>query len=222
MKTLCIAPHADDVEYGMGGYLSRIAREELGEVVVGVIAGGDYLSRWDVLVRGDQREKETAAAMEVLGVKRHCTLAAAPENRFDVVGRRDLVAAVDALLKLDMFDEVFIPLPSFNQDHQALFDACITAFRPGRWPFVKRIWAYEYPGNCMGPQPPAWGRCYVKLEGMHLAMKTRSLLAHESQLDGHGSQEHVGIVGMRALAALRGSECGAQHAELFYLVREVF
>ena len=128
---------------------------------------------------------------------------------------------VETVLEWGQPDELFICLPSFNQDHQALFDATITALRPGRFDHIKRIWMYEYPGNSWGPEPPRGGRCYVRMGRHDLTMKLAALAVHKSQGFGTDHLQHVGMSGSQALSALRGSECSAEHAELFYLLREI-
>ena len=140
-KVLVLAPHADDAEFGMGGYLCRMAREEKSKAQVVIFAYGDY-------VRADG--------------------------------------------------------PRVTFDH------------------IKRIWMYEYPGNSWGPEPPRGGRCYVRMDRHDLTMKLAALAAHKSQGFGTDHIQHVGMSGSQALSALRGSECSAEHAELFYLLREIY
>jgi N-acetylglucosamine malate deacetylase 1 len=106
-------------------------------------------------------------------------------------------------------DVLFVPLPSFNQDHKAAWDACEAALRPfrkGYWPH--RVLAYEYPGQHWGPPPPATGKVYCPL-------KLQALAAHQSQFPDKASLDPV----MDLLTA-RGGECGHGFAELFYLLRE--
>jgi LmbE family N-acetylglucosaminyl deacetylase len=220
-KVLVIAPHADDAEFGMGGYIRRMIREGTGEPTVGIIAGGDYVDRFGELVTGEARLEETIKAMSILGVRSHCTLAAAPENKFDLVGQAVLITAVDTLLEMDSYNEVFICMPSRNQDHVALHAATLAAFRPGRWDRVSRLWGYEHPGNSAGPVQPLVGRCHVRLPLQDMTTKLRALEAHATQFSGK-VKGHDGPEGATALAVLRGSECGGDFAELFWLLREIY
>ena len=42
--------------------------------------------------------------------------------------------------------EIYIPAPSYNQDHKAVYDACLIALRPHDVNFfVKRVLVYEQP-----------------------------------------------------------------------------
>ncbi len=220
-KVLVIAPHADDAEFGMGGYLHRMHREGLAKATVAVMACGDYVDRFGAEVSGETRMLETARAMEALGVGRHANLDAAPENGFDRVGQWALIGAVDQALGMDDFAEAFFCLPSCNQDHRALYQAAAAAFRPGRWPGVKRVWLYEHPGQSMGTEQPVLGRCYVRFGPEDMHAKARALNHHESQFLGR-QKGHDSPEGAFALARLRGSEAGAEFAELLWLFREVY
>jgi LmbE family N-acetylglucosaminyl deacetylase len=219
-KMLIIAPHADDAEFGLGGYLHRMARERRIATTVGVVAGGDYVGRDGVLVKGDVRQAETARALGILGVRTHVSLGWLKENNFDVAGRAAVIDAVDHLLGLDSFDHVLVCLPSHNQDHEALYRATLAAFRPGRWPGVKQIWAYEHPANGSWNTQPTTGRCYVSVSQEDMAAKVRALNEHASQF-GSRKPNHDGPDGAMALARLRGSEIGVPYAEVFWLLREV-
>ena len=117
--------------------------------------------------------------------------------------------------------DLFVNLPSFNQDHRRLFDACVTALRPGAADWVPRVYAYEYPGNAWGEPAPAWGKVYVPLETDAFEAKLAAVRAHASQWEGR-EDTHVGPTGAAKLALLRGSECGARYAELLYLMRGRF
>jgi LmbE family N-acetylglucosaminyl deacetylase len=219
-KILVIAPHADDAEFGMGGTLTRMAREGTAEPHVGVVAGGDYIGRLGQTVFSDTRMQETKDAMGHLGVRQHYSLGTVRENEFDLVGRKVLIDQVDALLMKADFEEVFVCLSSHNQDHVALFDATMAAFRPGRWENVKRILAYEYPGHNVGGSVPRFGRSYVRIEAHDLNQKMLALGAHKSQFEDK-PENYCGPTGARMLAQLRGAEAGARFAELFWLIREV-
>ena len=220
-SVLVIAPHADDAEFGMGGYLSRMVRERTAKPTVGVVAGGDYVDRFGELVAGQRRKAETAAAMALLGVTDHITLAAVEENKFDLAGRAVLIDAVEDLLSRDAFHEVFVCRPSLNQDHTALYEATLAAFRPGRFEGTGLLWAYEHPGAAAVSDYTANGRCYVRLQSADMQAKIASLEAHASQFAGK-AKGHDSPRGAARLAALRGSEAGCDYAELLWLVREIY
>ena len=220
-KVLVLAPHADDAEFGMGAYLHRMIREGLAKPKVAVFASGDYVNRAGEVVSSEARMLETAAAMGRLGVTDFVTVSAARENEFDLISRAKLIDAIDDLLAVDTYAEVFTCLASHNQDHAALFSALLAAFRPGRNMRVKRVWAYEHPGHASLYDQPALGRCYVQVDETDVAAKVSALQEHKTQFENK-VPNFCSPFGAVTLAEFRGGEANGKYAELFWLVREVY
>ena len=219
-QVLVIAPHADDAEFGIGGLLYKLTSwiSET-DVRVVVMAKGGYRRSSGQYVDYDGRKNEAREALAILGVHDVVFAAAFDENRALEEPYSQIVNAIE--LEIEKFDptSLFVCLPSFNQDHQRVFDAFVTATRPGALaPSVQHVCAYEYPGNSWGPAGPKWGRVYVRLNESVMKSKLEALARHKSQFAGREG-EHVTPDGARKLAALRGSECGSPYAELVYLMR---
>jgi LmbE family N-acetylglucosaminyl deacetylase len=219
MSVLVLAPHADDAEFGVGGYLRRLTRGEQ-QVRVVVFAYGDYRKTDGTKVEFETRKQETFKAMEFLGVEDCCFVEGMHENWGDRVSRCDMTRQVEKVIEDFYPEDLFVCLPSFNQDHESLFSATVTALRPGRFDGLRRVFAYEYPGNCWGPHPPQHGRCYMPLIDTDAQAKINALNCHQSQFSTR-DHRHATPAGASTLMALRGSECGVSNAELVYLLRAV-
>lgn len=229
MKVLVIAPHHDDAEFGMGGYISALCDDPNNQVHIGVLCHGDYTSASGVKVLSGTREKESILAYTVLSGTRSEAITYSfcrviPENGALETTYGVVVSEIEAMIEEIAPDEVFIPLPSFNQDHEVVYKAAITATRPNRYTPYPRLWAYEYPGNCWSATPkPSTGRCYVSLEERHIDRKVGSLYCHASQFN---TENLTGAVAQpensRILAVQRGAEVGRDFAECFWLLREVY
>jgi len=233
MKLLVIAPHCDDAEYGVGGTIARHLREKtIEEVMIAVVACTVYdPTRTGYEEHDWQRWAQQTQACEAMrkvnpSIPVNCVILGAPgkylENRVEEK-RSQLIKDLDSLIQALKFDDVFIPLPSYNQDHVAIHDACITALRPaGHERFMPTyVWAYEYPMNCWGPTPPYNGKSYVRMTAQDFEAKKKALLKHS----GVGEGEGFGIkdmAGVKSLAKMRGNEVNCDFAEMFYLVREVY
>lgn len=213
-KVLVLAPHADDAELGIGGYLHRMMAEQLADPEVVVFAYGGYYRADGMPVTFETRQTETAGAMEALGKVAHRFVEGFHENQADQVARERLTGLIERLIDEARCYELFLPLPSFNQDHQALFDAVVTALRPGRFSHRMLVWAYPYLGSAWGPREPSWGRCYVTLSQQDIDAKVRALKAHASQ--------RIDTEAVLAQARLRGWEAGHDLAEAVYLLREIY
>lgn len=210
---LIIAPHIDDAELGMGGWISRVKEENPEtKIVLIVMCLSDYTNRDGEYVSAEARQLEAYRAREVLGIDVYLHLEY-PENKLPSVDYGELVAMIEKMVKKYQPDELFVPLPSFNQDHRVLHDACVTACRNVT---VPEVWAYEYFGNSWGDgyQAPTWGKCLVRLEQRHIDKKTSALKCHVTQNLNPDLWE--------IQARQRGLEANAQYAEAFYLMRWVY
>jgi LmbE family N-acetylglucosaminyl deacetylase len=213
---LILAPHHDDAEFGLGATIQKwISKGDTVHVVIA--AGGDYQRADGAVVDGQIRVLETQAAMKILGVE-SCTLAEwFKENRAFEVDYGGLVWLIERQIAHVTATNVYVCLPSFNQDHRVLYDATITAFRPGG---VKaNLSAYEYPGNQYMYPAPEFGRRYHPAASREANKKIEALRAHKSQFDGR-----VGGVSPDAamiLGAMRGQEIGEPFAEVTFVIKEI-
>lgn len=218
---LVIAPHVDDAEFGVGGWLHRAQRKGIGTARVVVVAGGDYQRSDGTAVEWAQREHEARAGMLRLGIKNYELLNLMPENAGHTADYAKIVGAIERQIAAFEATEVFVPLPSFNQDHRLVHDACLTALRPGMFSrHLKHVWAYEYPGNAWASERPQWGRAYLGLGPEDITAKMDALGRHYSQFSGR--RVAVGPEAAYAMLVQRGSEVGLDAAECVYLLREVY
>lgn len=171
--------------------------------------------RQSVWVDGGTRIGEARKALGILGVKDVRFPGWFVENHALNAEYVKMVTDIEAMLL--GYDEVYVCLPSFNQDHRVLFDAFITATRPGMT--LANLYAYEYPGNSWGPPVPTAGKRYLVASTINAGRKISALEAHETQF-----KDRFVAVGPQAAALLlaqRGIEIGQPQAELVYVLREV-
>lgn len=213
---LVLAPHADDAEFGLGAYLCKCAKQ-YAVIAVVIAASGDY-TRDGQVISGAERRNEAVAALRHLGVQKIAFSSFFEENKALSADYVSIVSKIEELIETLKPDEVFVSLPSFNQDHRVLFDATMTALRPGRGNDVK-LYGYEYPGNCWGPPPPTTGKKYLVATPETSVRKIQSLKMHRTQFDNRFVA--VGPEAAVALLVQRGSEIGVPAAELVYLLREI-
>lgn len=226
-RILVVAPHADDEAIGCGGTILKAVAQGA-EVYILVVSVGD-------LVRvGDGGEKRTATERvhEVEKVRQFLGATKAEvvmtdehrHMRLDSIPRRDLVAILEREAELSIQKIkphlVLLPAPSYNQDHEAVCRAGITACRPhdpAALSVPPAVWLYEYPPNswCL-PHERFVPNIYVDI-GEHLEGKIDSYLLYESQARAglhQNSPENI-----RTLALLRGRETGVMAAEAFQALR---
>lgn len=214
-RWLVIAPHVDDAELSLGALLS--SRAGCDDAVV-IVCAGSYVRSDGVSVSWDERRAEAIAGLAEVGVGAVRFLDAFAEN----MGHSALLGAVadkiDGAIAEFEPSEVLVCLPSFNQDHTAAHAAAVVAFRPGRHLGVRRLHAFEYPGNAWGPQVPETGLVYHPITGRDVTAQVRALRCHRSQFSGRPWLEPEAAV---VLARQRGTEIGTEFAVKTYLLREI-
>lgn len=227
MRMLMIGTHCDDVELGIGGYLSKAIRTKEvlpKDVCVLIMSSGDTLMRHGGIVTRATRESEAKNAMAKLKVS-NVIVMDFPENRLDTEPLENLMNVISDVIERWGPDEIYAPLPGFNQDHRMVHDALIASLRPTKPMIAKRVWLYEYTGDSMmgltTMSLPAWGWRYIVFDGFDMRMKLGLCAEHLSQFN-RPSKSHLSLDAVEKLAILRGSECCADWAERVLLLREVY
>lgn len=229
VQMLVLAPHHDDAEFGLGGYMNRVARGATDAkettIHVAVFCHDDYIcAETNALVEGKTREVETLNALRVFGSGVSSSFRRVMrENEGYNANFAALVTDIETLIKCHRPHELFIPLKSFNQDHQVLHDAAIAATRLAAHS-PSQTWAYEYMGcNWPADSRPSAGVAYLEISQQDLNMKLAALKTHGSQFgDGKKAGTPMSPSGAEVLAAFRGKEVGVPYAECVWLLREVY
>ncbi len=227
-RLLVIAPHADDEVIGCGGLMAKM-KDLGGEVFVQVLTVADldhYDGQEGHATAAYTRADELAAAMECIGVDDFEILLDDPEwhLRLDKMPRRDLVNLFEreSRLAVDKIKPtmVALPAPSFNQDHEAVFYAGLTACRPHLAtlkPFQQLVLIADSPQlawNDRNFKP----NMYVDIT-KYLNKKLEAFSKHESQ---QRPDPHMGgLEALKALAEWRGREISVQAAEAYDCMRFV-
>lgn len=228
-RLLVIAPHADDEAFGCAGTIARI-KSLGGEVFVVVVSVGD-LQHYDGTtdqVSGNRRADELTEAMEFLRVDDYDILYRETElhERIDTLPRRELVELFerDGRLAMDKIQPTMVAIPaiSYNQDHEAVFRAALTACRPGvpAWKhFQPIVLSYDNTALFWSLEREKFHpNFYVDISNF-LETKIEALGKHCSQIKPsihHSSPENV-----RHLALTRGKEISVEAAEAFMCLRMV-
>ena len=226
-RLLVIAPHADDETIGCGGLIARI-KAAGGKVFVQVLTVGD-LDHYDGKnhkVAGNTRASELAEAMKVLSVDDWEILIKDSDLhlRLDHIPRRDLVNLFERESRLAIDNTqptmLAIPAPSFNQDHEAVFKAAITACRPHLAefkPFQRVVLIADSPQL-------AWSRDVFK-PNLYIDISDcldLKLLAFSKHVSQQKPAPHMGgIDTLRLLAEMRGREISVRAAEAYECLRFV-
>ncbi len=234
-RLLVIAPHADDETYGCAGSIARI--KALGGEVFVVLATVGNLAHFaddgeggnTRLVTNDTRLREFESVMRLLKVDNWDVLYTDDDSylALDTKPRKELVKLIEADGKLAIEKirptMMMMPAPSYNQDHEALYHACVTATRPGvpaQRHLVPHVLVYDHTTlfwrfGADRFQPT----CYIDISD-YLDVKLQAMRLHASQVRPaiyHGSPESLEL-----MSKMRGREVAVEAAEGFAVLRALY
>src|SRR5664279_5111104 len=223
-RVLVVTPHADDETLGCGGTIARI-KDLGGEVycLIGTFGGIEQYARAEHsdatprratemrFVSGPDRLAEFQAVMDILGVDGWDVMYG---NEFhialDTVPQRDLIARIErsSSVSIDTLAPTMLLMPAatFNQDHEALFRACLAA----------TVMAYDNgTSHWARPSQAFTPNLYIDVSD-YVDIKLKALNTYVSQGYGRSNGEEQAV-----LAALRtyGSHVGVAAAEAFQVLR---
>jgi LmbE family N-acetylglucosaminyl deacetylase len=198
---LVFGAHPDDIEIGMGGTITKLAK--LGYNIIMVIA---TLPNFTIADKKDERKSSAS----VLGCKPPEFLDLSPE---DIVFGRKMVSLIDSLIKKYKTTTVYTQwIGDSHQDHQILTQSVIAASRD-----VNNLYMYEttIPGGLTEKafRPQLFVDITHEIEN-----KTKSLKCFKSQNLRCGPFWIDAIIG-RSL--YRGYQMNTKYAEAFEIVKIV-
>ncbi|EKS8535626.1 PIG-L family deacetylase [Klebsiella pneumoniae] len=221
-RWLIVSPHADDAELGCGGVIAAGREKGINiHIAVASVKSENHLYR-DVLTTSEVREQELIESMNFSGCSYSIFYKTDSSNEFDLASssKSAFIKKLDSLI-LDFSPQVlFIPVPSFHQEHKWVYDCCMAASRP--YKITKEnliILAYEYPPAGWGDSA-SWdsskGAIYVDISN-YIDRKIEMLTLYKSQIRSDNSS--LSLKAVKTLSMYRGMQCNTDHAELFYLLR---
>lgn len=217
-RVLVIAPHSDDDILGCGGLMKRVKKSG-GRVHVAVVSVGDVLFyHSDKVVKADTRIEEFHNALDYLGVDSGEVLFKGHEQRLHMLPIVEIITEIDKIIKREKPTAVFIPYPSFHQDHKTVFDASFAALRPtGASEATKLVAMYEYPFIVWDANQNVDGcRFHIDITN-EIDDKVNAMRKHVSQL--RPANELISLETIRVWAQRRGLEVNAEYAEAFKALR---
>lgn len=211
-KILVIAPHADDEVLGCGGYLLHQKQQgaEIG-IVIGTIGGAD--KRQNIVQRKEELEsvcKALDASLEILFFNKDALM--------DTVPSYNITRRLDEIIDQFRPDEVFINYRSLHQDHIKMYDCALASIRLREGYSPKMVALYEYPFAATHIGSIGGGYLYHDISD---CIEEKVALFEKYATQIRESPSPLNREGIKALARIRGVECGVEYAEKFYIQKIV-
>lgn len=206
MKILVLSPHADDAELGCGGSIIKFL--EMGHELLWVVFSVAEESLPEHLP-SDTLKKEFLNIMSKLNLKEENYMVYNFKVRHLNEHRQEVL---ENLIKIrNSFNPDLVIIPSLNdyhQDHCVIANEAVRAFKTNA-----SIVGYELPWNHVTFDT----NLFIKLDRSHIEKKFNLLKNYESQFlkkRNYFSQEYI-----FGIANVRGTQCNADYAEAFEVIR---
>ena len=205
IKDLIISPHADDEVLGCGGILNKNSYVY-------------YCGLDESLVLKDNKHRIglNKKFQEIKDVEKYLGFSWDwnENTKVNYYKEEDLIKVFEDLINKLKPERIFIPYPSYNQDHRAVYRAALIALRPhDKNFFVKKILVYEQPHILIWEQKLFKSNYFIPVK---IKRKLVAYSLYKSQVRGMRSAEVI-----KAIAKLNGAKSNCEYAEGFIIERWV-
>ncbi|MGB2662316.1 MAG: PIG-L family deacetylase [Candidatus Omnitrophota bacterium] len=200
MNVLAIGAHPDDIEYGCGGTLLKLAVQQKANVYFFIATQGELGGT------AKARVKEQEEAADFLGVKK---IFWGGFKDTELTVGKELIGKIEEAIRESDPDVIFVNYPDDeHQDHRYLAEATIVAARYAR----KVIFYEDY--TCKKYEP----HLFVDI-GDVLEEKIKLMKFHKSQVERDYPTRLDMVESVKAVANFRGFQAKVKYAEGFCALR---
>jgi N-acetylglucosamine malate deacetylase 1 len=224
-RILVISPHPDDEVIAAGGLIAR-AKAEGGYVFVLIMATGTE-KQYGSFSQHETRRAELGYAMNSLSIDDYeLALDESYHLQIDTLPRKVLVDIIETKSKVSLAavkPDIFIfPGASYNQDHNSVFEACITATRPYPQslkdsPDIILLFSHFDESFWNTQASPQSTNFWVDISD-HLSTKEQALKCYGSQMKQTNNHWRT-IDNILMINKLCGKKVGVDAAEEYHCIR---
>lgn len=220
MKVLVVAPHPDDETLGCGGTILRHVAEghEVHWLIVTEMKVENDFAEAKISARNEEIKK-VANEYGFSGVH----LAKFPTTQLDTIPKAKLIEVISSVITKTEPHTIYLPYRNdVHSDHGVVFDATISCTKTFRYPYIKRILAYETLSETeFSLRPDDRGfkpNVFIDVTGFaQKKINIMKIYAGEMGKFPFPRSEET----MLAQMQLRGSTAGVEAAEAFMLLKEI-
>jgi LmbE family N-acetylglucosaminyl deacetylase len=206
MKTMILSPHIDDEILGCFSSINK-------DTFI-VYCGCDESHINFDWVKQRPKLKQRLEELELVQNK-HGFKYTILNNKVNEYQIQDLIPEFEKHINEIKPEEIYIPVPSYNQDHRVVYEAALTALRPHDINFfVKKVFVYEQLQDLWNHNYHNFNPIYFKSVDIEDKIATYQLYA--SQVRHFRSPEML-----KSLANIRGAQSNLSYAEGFEIIRYI-
>lgn len=219
-KVLIVAPHPDDETLGCGGTLLRHKSEgdQIHWLIMTTITEDVGYSQQQISFRESEVENVAAAYGFTSFLQKNFVT-----TTLDTYSKSVLIREVSAYISEVQPNIIYLPFRNdVHSDHAAVFDAVAACSKSFRYPYIRKVRAYETLSETefsirpdkAGFSPNLW----IDISE-YLDRKIEIMRMYEGEMEKHPfprSEQNI-----RALASYRGAVAGVLAAEAFVSVKEI-
>jgi LmbE family N-acetylglucosaminyl deacetylase len=234
MKILIVVAHPDDEVLGMGGTIKKLSKA--GNKIKTIFLSTGILARRQLQIKSSEDvmtekflnqfgkkikelRRDAKSAAKVLGIS-EIDFMDFPDNEMDLISNLQLTKTIENEIMSYKPSIVYMPTKyDVNVDHQAVYNATVTATRPQKNMFVKEVISFEIPSSTEWYFPAEFSpNIFVDIT-KEFTSKTNALKKYKNEIREFPHPRSVGA--LEAIAKRWGSVSGFQYAEAFSLVRKL-
>lgn len=219
-KVVVVAPHPDDETLGCGGTLLRHIKEgdEVHWLVVTSMSKASGFTEKQI----KKRKNEMFKVFNAYNFSNIHELNF-PPAALDTIPKGQLISAIaEVFTKIEPEIIYTVNRNDAHSDHELVYDSVMSSTKSFRYPFVKRVLAYETMSETeFGMKPEDGGfrpNVFINIED-YIEKKLSILEFYESEISDFPFPRSR--VALKALAQLRGAQSNCHAAEAFTLIKEL-
>lgn len=219
-RILVVAPHPDDETLGCGGTLLRHRND-------------DDEIHWMIMTRitesaGYSKESVESRKNEIADVAKTYGFSSVHQAKFetttlDTIAKRELVEEISSVMNSVKPEIIYVPYRNdVHSDHKVIFDVVAACTKSFRFPFIRKVRAYETLSETeFGITPESSGfrpNLWIDITE-HLEKKIMIMKKYKGEMGKHPfprSERNI-----NALATIRGATAGVEAAEAFLSLKEI-
>ena len=219
MKTIIVAPHADDELLGCGGTLLKRYKSgyDVCWLLMTSISEENGWAKKDV----QKRDLEIKTVKKLLNINpKNFYELKIPTTKMDEIPMNNIIKKISEVFLKFQPNEVFLPHPGdIHSDHRITFEAAQACTKWFRYPFIKKIYTYETNSETEFQLDSRFNyfkpNTYIDITST-MDYKIKLLEVYRSEIKKHPFPRSIKSI--KALGTIRGAQMGVSYAEAFCLL----